>query len=84
MLDLQTMKKVVASQIGSKLSICDVLFRMGGERGEEQESVPTKVCVKTSINKQIFFPSISPLCMHLTKAASNWNVLRFQSAVIFR
>lgn len=46
MLDLQTMKKVVASQIVSKLSICAFLDRGGGE---EQESVPTKVCVKTDL-----------------------------------
>lgn len=45
MLDLQTMKKVVASQIVSKLSICAFLDR----GGEEQESVPTKVCVKTDL-----------------------------------
>lgn len=47
MLDLQTMKKVVASQI--VISLVSVLFWMGGERGEEQESVPTKVCVKTDL-----------------------------------
>lgn len=56
MLDLQTMKKVVASQIVSKLSICAFLDR--GERGERNKNQCQPRYVWKQIYKQVNYFSL--------------------------